>query len=227
MIIGVVFVPAAPLMLPDIDVEHLLDDVRDAAIELIREFEPDAQRVIVVGSTPQAQWHLQGGIGSSRGLGGSAEYAVGSSADPLPQSLTIGAAMLEAAAWDTDVIALGVSAESTYPERARLAGEVVAQAAGAPTLLLVVGDGSATRTEKAPGYIQPDALAFDEQVAAALGAADVDAILGIDQATADRLWCQGLPAWQVAASAVPAAQGVLVLQGAPFGVNYLLAAWRP
>ncbi|MFA7323380.1 MAG: hypothetical protein WC005_03390 [Candidatus Nanopelagicales bacterium] len=227
MIVGVAFVPSAPLMFLDVDVEHLLDDLRDASIELIREFEPMARRVIIIGSDTTTHWYMNGGIGSSRGFGGIADYSIGSSAEVLPLSLAVGAAVLEAAAWDTDVIALSVASHSTYSERAKLAGEVVAQAVAVPTLLVVVGDGSATRTEKAPGYVQPDAIAFDAEIAEALGSADVDALVSVTQDRADRLWCQGLPAWQVAASAVPSAQGVLALQSAPFGVNYLVASWRP
>ena len=37
-----------------------------------------------------------------------------------------------------------------------------------------MGDGSACRTLKAPGYLDERAAAFDAEVARALGAADVD-----------------------------------------------------
>ena len=228
MIIGAVFIPSAPLILADVDVEGLLDDVRAASIELLSEFLPDTQQIIAIGSADQTVWFDEGGVGTSRGLGGIADYAIGSGTQELPLSLTVAAFALSAAGADQPTVALSVGKQTSNADRALLAQEVAERAAELPTLLLVVGDGSATRTEKAPGYIQPDALNFDSVVSAAIAAADFQTLVEIPQEQADRLWCQGLPAWQVAAFAgQELKQGELVLETAPFGVNYLVASWRP
>lgn len=228
MIIGAVFIPSPPLLLVDVDVEVLLDDVRAAALELISEFLPGVQQIIAIGSADETVWFDAGGIGTSRGFGGTADYAIGTGTAPLPLSLTIAAFALQAAGADQPITALSVGSKTTSAERGLIAHEVISRAADLPTMLLVVGDGSATRTEKAPGYIQPDALNFDSVVSAALAAADFQTLAELAQEQADRLWCQGLPAWQVAALAGQhMKQGELVLETAPFGVNYLVASWRP
>ena len=228
MIVGAVFIPSPPLLLADVDTEGLLDDVRAASIELLSEFLPEAQQIIAIGSSDQTTWFEEGGIGTSKGLGGHADYAIGTGTATLPLPLTIAAFALQAAGADQPTLALSVGKQTTSTERGLIAKEVEARAGDLPTVLLVVGDGSATRTEKAPGYIQPDALNFDSVVSAALAAADFQTLVEFTQDQADRLWCQGLPAWQVAALAAQhLKQGELVLETAPFGVNYLVASWRP
>ncbi|CAB4890565.1 MAG: hypothetical protein F2923_05630 [Actinobacteria bacterium] len=227
MIIGVVFIPAAPLLCPDVDIEDLLVDERDASIELVLEFVLDAQQVIVIGSGERTHWFNQGGIGSTRGFGGLFDYSLGSGSERLPQVLTIAAAVLAGANWTGSVVGLEVAPDSNTQQREVLGREVAAKAAELNTLVVVVGDGSATRTEKAPGYVQPDAASFDEAMARAINEADTHAILDVDQEQADRLWCRGIPAWQVVAHAVDPMEGALILESAPFGVNYLVASWRP
>jgi len=227
MIIGVVFIPAAPLLCPDVDIEELLVDERDASIELVLELSQDAEQLLVIGSGDATRWLEDGGIGSTRGFGGLRDYALGSGSKPLAQSLTIGAAVVNGAHWVGSAMALEVGYSSSSDERKRLGEDVTAKAAALPTLVVVVGDGSATRTEKAPGYVQPDAASFDEAMARAINEADTPAILDVDQEQADRLWCRGIPAWQVVANAVGQMQGTLIMESAPFGVNYLVASWRP
>jgi len=227
VIVGVVFIPAAPLLCPDVDIEDLLVDERDASIELVLEFTQDAKQVVVIGSGDRTHWFNQGGIGSTRGFGGLLDYSIGTGTQRLPQALTIAAAVLNGANWAGKVVGLEVAHDSTAKEREDLGREVAAKSAELETLVVVVGDGSATRTEKAPGYVQPDAASFDEAMARAINEADIHAILDVDQEQADRLWCRGIPAWQVVANAVDQMQGMLILESAPFGVNYLVASWRP
>ncbi|MFY0304438.1 DUF6211 family protein, partial [Escherichia coli] len=66
-------------------------------------------------------------------------------------------------------------------------------AADGPALYVVVADGPATLTEKAPGHLQPDATPFAEELARALAAADTAALTDLDPATCDRLWMRGRP----------------------------------
>jgi aromatic ring-opening dioxygenase LigB subunit len=97
--------------------------------------------------------------------------------------------------------------------------------AGGRTALLVMGDGSARRSLKAPGYLDPRAAGFDAEVERAVRAGELGALLRLDQALARDLMVTGRPAWQVLAGAMrdlaPAAE--VLYRGAPFGVAYLVA----
>lgn len=51
---------------------------------------------------------------------------------------------------------------------------------GPSTGLVVVADGSATRTEKSPGHLHPRAIEFDDALVAAVRHLDVDGLLALD-----------------------------------------------
>ena len=94
--------------------------------------------------------------------------------------------------------------------------------------LLVLGDGSARRGEKAPGYADPRAEDFDSAVALALATADTEALLALDVDLAAQLMVAGRAPWQVLAGAADAPFGTaeLLFTGAPYGVAYHVASWR-
>jgi hypothetical protein len=101
-----------------------------------------------------------------------------------------------------------------------------------PVGLLVMGDGSACRGEKSPGYDDPRAVPYDDGVAAALAGTDVEALLDLDPDLSARLKVAGRVPWQVLAGAVRAAGGTwrgdLSYHAAPYGVAYFVATWtRP
>jgi hypothetical protein len=93
--------------------------------------------------------------------------------------------------------------------------------------LLVMGDGSACRTLKAPGYLDARAAGFDAESARALGAADLAALRALDAGLARELRAGGRAPWQVLAGAAEDAAlgGSLLYDDAPYGVGYLVAAW--
>ncbi len=103
-----------------------------------------------------------------------------------------------------------------------------AELAGAGRALLVVGDGSAKHSERAPGYLDERAAGFDDQAAEALGAADPDALAALDTDVAAELWAAGRAPWHVLAGAArgPEWHGELRYTGAPYGVGYHVAVWR-
>ena len=90
-----------------------------------------------------------------------------------------------------------------------------------------MGDGSACRTLKAPGYLDERAADFDAQAARALGAADLEALKALDEALAYELKAAGRASWQVLAGAAEGAglAGQLLYEDAPYGVGYFVAAW--
>jgi hypothetical protein len=93
--------------------------------------------------------------------------------------------------------------------------------------LLIMGDGSACRTQKAPGYLDERAAPFDEAVARALATADRGALLTLDPDLAAELLVAGRAAWQVLAGADgPISRSELLYHDAPYGVGYLVASWR-
>jgi hypothetical protein len=100
---------------------------------------------------------------------------------------------------------------------------------GDPVGLLVLGDGAATHTLRAPGYLDTRAHRLDAAVAEALATANPDALLDLDATLASELLVAGREAWQVGASAAqslaPAYRGQLLYSAAPYGVAYHVALW--
>ncbi|MER7002689.1 class III extradiol dioxygenase subunit B-like domain-containing protein [Dactylosporangium sp. NPDC000555] len=145
------------------------------------------------------------------------------SGEELPLSLLIGAWLAPHAGDFQSVAADAPPAECARLGRA-LAGE--AERVG----LLVLGDGSSCRTEKAPGFFDARAEPFDAAVAAALAAADAAALAAIDPGEAGELLVAGRAPWQVLAGACQAADrkmaGELLYDAAPYGVGYFVATWR-
>jgi hypothetical protein len=191
--------------------------------------------------------HPQGATGSFRGFGVDVEVRLGGAAAgpgtapgaerggragdgvaerPLPPSLAVGAWLLERAGWDTaPVEGLGVG-EPFAAERCIEVGRKLA-ASEERVALLVMGDGSACRTLKAPGYLDERAAAFDAEVARALAAADTAALAALDEQLAYELKAAGRAPLQVLAGAGEGAglKGELRYDEAPYGVGYFVARW--
>lgn len=99
----------------------------------------------------------------------------------------------------------------------------------APTAagLLVVANGSATRSEKAPGHLDERALAFDDALAAALRSGHPERLTALDPDLAEQLWCFDAPAWCHLGQLAPAADGPVCVDydDDPFGVRYWVTRW--
>ncbi|MEU5914456.1 hypothetical protein ABZ808_28275, partial [Micromonospora sp. NPDC047527] len=125
------------------------------------------------------------------------------------------------------VTAVQVTADAGPAELTALAEEVAA--AGDRVALLVLGDGSACRGEKSPGYDDPRALAYDMRVSAALAGADLDGLRDLDPGLSAQLKAAGRAPWQVLAGAARATgggwRGELLHDSAPYGVAYFVASW--
>jgi hypothetical protein len=94
--------------------------------------------------------------------------------------------------------------------------------------LLVVGDGAATHSEKAPGHLDERAGPFDAAAATALRDADPAALAALDPDLATALSASGRAPWQVLAGAVTGQwRGELLHSSIPFGVAYHVAVWTP
>jgi hypothetical protein len=223
-----------------------LDDLRDACTWAVRHLlNAGATSLVVVGSGPSEATTHQPVTASFAPFGPPLEFtldrATALAPRPLPISLLVAAWLLRESSIDTsiDVHLYGVPDDLTPARCAQWRPDSaepinVAKSAAAldtPWALLAMGDGSACRTVKAPGYFDPRAEGFDQTVADALAAADPDALLGIDPALATELWCAGRPAWQVLAGQLVADGrawvGDLRYHEAPYGVGYLVSTLSP
>ncbi|WP_028658516.1 hypothetical protein [Nocardioides insulae] len=95
---------------------------------------------------------------------------------------------------------------------------------------LVVGNGTACRTEKAPGHLDPRADLFDRRIALALGVdtgtPDPAALRSVDPALAEELWAD-LTCLPRLADLLDGARTTAVDYAAdPFGVMYWVLRWR-
>lgn len=82
------------------------------------------------------------------------------------------------------------------------------------TGVLVVGNGSATRAEKAPGHLDERAGAFDDALRESFGSVDPDLAA---QLWADTACLALLP---------PLAEAEVLYDDTPFGVQYWVAVWQ-
>ncbi|UKY53083.1 class III extradiol dioxygenase subunit B-like domain-containing protein [Streptomyces inhibens] len=235
MLVAAAICPCPPLLVPEVAAGAApeLDALRAScldAVGVLAAARPD--RLVVLGPADQAGRgpHPQGAVGSFRGFGVDLEVSLGAAEAvrerELPPSLAVGAWLLSRADWaDAPVEGLGVG-EPLPRDRCLPVGREIA--VSAPRVaLLVMGDGSACRTVKAPGYFDERAEAFDAAAASALGAADLAALTALDEELAFDLQASGRACWQVLAGAAEGASlgGRLLREEAPYGVGYFVAAW--
>ena len=88
---------------------------------------------------------------------------------------------------------------------------------------LAVGNGSAKRTEKAPGHVDDRALAFDEALGAALRAGT---LADLDLTLAGELWADTDAIAGLARVVPPGLPATIDLAADPFGVQYWVARWE-
>ncbi|MFI8298790.1 class III extradiol dioxygenase subunit B-like domain-containing protein [Streptomyces nigra] len=237
MLVAAAVCPCPPLLVPEVAAGAApeLDAARAAcadALGVLAAARPDL--LLVVGPTEEsgAGTYAEGTPGSFRGFGVDVGVRLGAAtadAPPegaLPPSLAVAAWLLERTGWaDAPIEGLAV-AEPTSAERCIRMGREIAARAGR-VALLVMGDASACRTLKAPGYLDERAAPFDASVARALGSADVSALKALDIDLARELQAAGRAPWQILAGAAKEADlaGALLYEDAPYGVGYLVATW--
>ncbi|MEU3455471.1 class III extradiol dioxygenase subunit B-like domain-containing protein [Micromonospora sp. NPDC006766] len=228
--------PHPPLIVPELAgaAAGELDGLRAAAgVALARLLAAEPEVVMLVGGGPETRIFGSADSGSLRGYGLDRPVRLWktacSGAEILPLSLTIGAWLVGRTGTELPRLARSVAESATPAECAEL-GAALAAESEPRTALLVMGDGSACRGVKAPGYDDPRAAAYDDGVARALADADVEALLGLDPVVSAELKVAGRAPWQVLAGAVRAAggdwRGDLGYHEAPYGVAYFVAPWE-
>jgi hypothetical protein len=239
MLVAAAVCPCPPLLVPEVAAGAAaeMDAARSActdALGVLAAARPDLLVVVGPAGDSGGGTFPQGTPGSFRGFGVDVRVRLGSAGDTgpessgreLPPSLAVGAWLLERTGWaDAPIEGLGVE-ESLAPERCAEAGRRTG-ARAERVALLVMGDASACRTVKAPGYLDERAAPFDAEVARALGTADVPALQALDPALAHELKASGRAPWQILAGAAQdtALTGSLLYEDAPYGVGYVVATW--
>jgi hypothetical protein len=148
------------------------------------------------------------------GLGEASPDAAGE----LPLPLGLGGWLLERAGAYLPVVGVLAGPGGELPPL-ELAG---------PAGLLVMGDGSACRDGRSPGYPDPRAVPYDEAVTVALATGDPAALCALDVALGARLLAAGAPVWRAAGALLAGGwyDAEVLYAEAPYGVGYLVAGWR-
>ncbi|MFF5756554.1 class III extradiol dioxygenase subunit B-like domain-containing protein [Streptomyces longwoodensis] len=243
MLVAAAVCPCPPLLVPEVAAGAApeLDGARAACVDalgVLAAARPDRLVVVGPGGEPEHVLFHEGSPGTFRGFGVDLDVRLGgpgpAGADlpSLPPSLAVAAWLLQHVDWaHAPVEALAVD-QRLSPERCLGIGREIGTREGR-VALLVMGDGSACRTLKAPGYLDERAAPFDTEAARALREADLAALEALDADLAHELKASGRGPWQVLAGAAEGAQdaggtglgGALLYDDAPYGVGYLVAAW--
>jgi hypothetical protein len=219
-VVAVAFCPGPPLLLPAVEGRPAEETAAlraacDAAVREVLAAAPDT--VVVLG--PVQGRYGSGDVGDLRGFGVPLEIplAAGDRGRRLPLPLTVGAWLLDRARHHGPRV--GVGPEGLAAVLAGLPGR---------TALLAMGDGSARRSLKAPGYLDPAAEPFDAAVAVALQIGDTQALADLDETEGERLLASGVPVWRAVGRALAGRRVTACLwyDDAPYGVGYLVADWR-
>lgn len=222
--VTVAFCPAAPVLLPAVEIgagSETTELRRTCHAAVAAMLASDPRTVVVVApGVPWGAHYGPGDVASLRGFGLDAEVpfagepAAGRAS--APPVLALGAWLLDEAAFPGERVGVG-------PEGL---GRVLAESSG-PVGVLALGDGSARRGIKAPGYLHEAAAPFDAQVVRALAEGDAGALAALDPAEGERLLAAGVAVWRAVGAALTgrAVTGRLHADVAPFGVGYLVADW--
>ena len=224
MIDGVAFCPHPPLLVPELSGNGALEvaDLRSACTSALRRAGIGVgSRVVCLSASGRVT--APSGVALA-GYGGPSGH---SGTAPLPLAI---ARYLLAGLDEPPPDVREIDAEddlSTWPDS-------VWRADNEPVVLLVMGDGSARRGEKAPGYLDPRAEPFDTSVRDALATGDPGTLAALDPVLGAELLAAGVPAWRRAGQALAECGSAgqrwsaeLHYAGDPFGVSYFAASWRP
>lgn len=226
MIVAAVVCPHPPVLLRELSgAQDAVPELRAACHEALDSAlgaAPDT--VVVVGGADETREWDPSLPADVRRFGTTAAPHVGG----LPLSLSVAKRLLDESGWAGPLRFHTVTWDADPAVTAGVAREV-AEVEGR-VLLLVMGDGSARRGEKAPGYLDERAFAFDDEVVRALEKGDSEALAGLDPALAAELLVMGRAAFGVLGE-VATAQGArprtqVLHRGDPYGVQYTVALWE-
>jgi hypothetical protein len=223
VITGAAICPPAPLLAPELTGrDPVLPELRKATATAVARLVRSGPEIIaVVGSASRtAAWPGDGRLNLAAFAPAPGEQVPGT---PLPLPLGLGARLLDESGYARPRLLQSVSHDEPAAACLRLGASL--RRLGDRVGLLVMADGSACRSVRAPGYLDPRAAAFDEALERAVRSGDLGALRAMDATVARELLACGRPAWQVLAGAapgpLPAAE--ILYAGDPLGVFYLVA----
>jgi hypothetical protein len=222
---AVVLVPHPPLLMRELGgIEDPVAELRANVVDAARSMVDGADEVVVVGSADDARdWPASTGFDLHR---------FGTTDPPLPHpglplSLGVGVRLLRGSGWKGDISTVAVGRRASDEELEQLAGSLTGRERA--TAVLLLGDGSARRGERAPGYLDERAFAFDDTVAKALADGDAAALAHLDTELAADLMVHGAAAFRLLGRLALQQEGpphaALTYRADPFGVSYFVATW--
>ncbi|WP_346619475.1 hypothetical protein [Blastococcus montanus] len=221
---AVAFCPCPPLLLPAVEGRPAPETLtlRSACADAVTALLGAAPEVVVVvgpGAAPGERFGPGDG-GDLRGFGVDVDLPFDGRLRPggrrLPAAHAVGAWLLEEASFPGARVGVGPD------DLGQLLRDLPA-----PVGVLAMGDGSARRTVKAPGYLDEAAGPFDAAVSAALATGDAAALAALDAVEGERLLAAGVPVWRALGAAFAGRHVTARLHhdAAPFGVGYPVADW--
>jgi hypothetical protein len=226
MIVSAVLCPSPPLLVSELSgPDPFAAELRDAcstAVTTLIDSSPDL--IAVVGPADHTvTWPADAQLDLAA-YGGLPRPPV---KQPAPLAVGLGAMLLDQAGYDGPRLLQSVAHDEQLPRCLHLATRLHSSAARIG--LLVVADGTARRTLKAPGYFDERAALFDAEIERCVSIGDLAALHDLDQTLAQDLMATGWSALQVLAGTLDGRQvnTKVVYAAAPFGVGYLVAVVTP
>lgn len=240
MIARVAIVPSPPLLVPQLAAGAVAETqpLREACLAAARALRATACSWVAVGRTDPTRTADAVEAGTFRGYGVDVPVRLTprpAAARPDVELPFLIAGWLRDAVGPEDVVVrcVPIGGGSTTAECVSVGHALTRSLAEAaePVGLLVLGDGAATHSLRAPGYFDRRAAGFERAAVDALTGPDLTGLLNLDCELAGALGVAGREAWQVAAAAAEsrAAQwrGQLLFSDIPYGVAYHVAVWDP
>ncbi|WP_040524697.1 hypothetical protein [Gordonia effusa] len=242
MLNSVVFVPSAPVLVPELagPGAHDVDDVRAAVVDALRAANATSDdrpsRWLVCGDSVGAQPDSRlDGAGTFRGFGADRVVSLSGGGGDGPANPDWPTSML-LAGWYREAAGLSpltptvVDAEASSDQIAQIGASLRAELRnpGESVSVMVVADGATSLSARAPGG-GDEPLAHDLQgrIDAALSDADCAALTALSSTECDRWGVGGRAVWQSVSAAVSGTRLTAQLHyaGAPLGVGYTIATW--
>ncbi|GAA3744221.1 class III extradiol ring-cleavage dioxygenase family protein [Salinactinospora qingdaonensis] len=226
MIIGAAVCPHPPVLLRELAGQHdtaaPLRRACTSALTALLKLRPEV--IVVVGGAATSGVHHGGRI-PVREFGGAQPDRLGEPA--LPLSLGVGRRLLDETGAAPAVELIAVEWEAASAQIERLAQQLAARPERIG--LLVMGDGSARRGSRAPGYVDERAIELDKRIGAALATGDAAFLSRVEPHLATELLVAGRAAFAVLGSAVTASGASVHAEthyaDDPLGVMYFVVVW--
>jgi hypothetical protein len=217
--------PPAPLLAAELTGRHpVLPELRDAAATAVRSLTAGRPEVVaVIGPADRTKvWPTHSGLDLAVYAPPLAARDHRGNSVALPPALVLGARLLDDAGYDGPRLLQSVS-PGENPAACQQLGAALVDGADR-TGLLVMADGTACRSPRAPGHLDPRAAGFDAAIENAVRGGDLSSLGALDQHLARELLVTARPVWQVLAAAMPSPGAARILYAdAPLGVYYLVA----